>query len=165
MTYSVEHLYVNTSDLTDIVPVVGHAGVVRAEYSASGELPIRHPGQLNVFVKALYYTQSGGEPPSPGPAVRQSSPVKHELPMSTRIFSPDGNPFTADQVTLVDLERFRDLREASQGTWRYETSGVSAPIKVSGPPRIWVTEGVATVRIAIEETITSRSAGLLVSSS
>ena len=53
MTYSVEHLYVNTSDFSDIVAVVGHAGVVRAEYSASGELPIRHPGQLNVFVQAL----------------------------------------------------------------------------------------------------------------
>ena len=171
MTYSVDHFYVNTFEPTDIVPVAGQAGFVRAEYSASGELPIRHPGQLNVVVKAPYYTQTGGEPPSPPsqePAIGQSPavrPVEHELPMSTRIFSPDENLFTAAQVTLADLERFRDLREASQGTWRYETSGIGPPIKVTGPTRIWVTEGAATVKIWIEETITSRSAGLLVSSS
>jgi hypothetical protein len=138
---------------------------VRVEYSASGELPIRHPGKLNVAVKALYYTQSGGEPPIRGPSSGPPRQIKHELAMSTRIFSPDGNLFTADQVTLADLERFRDLRGTSQGTWRYETSGTSAPIATAGPPRTWVIEGPATVIITIHETITSRSAGPLVSAS
>jgi phospholipase C len=170
MTYSVEHLYIDTFDFSEVTPVVGHPGVVRVSYSASGDLPIRHPGQLNVFVHVLYYTQTGGEPPSaPGhdPAIGQSSAVKveNELPMSTSIFSPDGNLFTADQVTLADLERFRNLREVSQGTWRYETSGLSAPIYTTGPPRIWVTEGMAIVKIWIEEIVTSRSAGPLVSAS
>jgi hypothetical protein len=92
MTYSAEHFYANTSDSTDVVPVVGHTGFERAEYSASGELPIRHPGQLNVFVEAFYYVQTGGEPPSHEPAIGQPLPVpvRHELPMSTRIFSPEG---------------------------------------------------------------------------
>ena len=65
-------------------------------------------------------------------------------------------------MTLADLEQFRDLREVSQGTWRYEVAGTSAPITLDGHDS--ASEGDATVRIALEETVTSKSAGLLVSS-
>jgi hypothetical protein len=85
--------------------------------------------------------------------------------LTTSIFSPDGNLFTADHVTIADLERFRDLREASQGLWRYEISGTSAPIFTGGPHPITVEPDLARVGFSLEETTTSKSAGPLVSSS
>jgi phospholipase C len=162
MAYSVEHLYVNTTEFTKIVT---HDGVKRAQYSATGELLIRHPGFLNVFVQALYFTQlKVGDPPDGHTHVDHPKPVPHKVPMSKRIFYPDGSLFTADHVTLADLERFRDLREASQGSWRYEVSGISDPILISDEDG-WVTRGEASVRIAIDETVTSQSPGWLVSAS
>src|SRR5262245_3042638 len=161
MTYSIEHVY---AELHESTAIVGKDRVVHAEYSASGDMQILRPGRLSIFVQALYYTQSGGEPPAGSkPPAKPSTPVKHQLSMTTRIFSPDGNPFTADQVTLADLERFRDLRQYSEKPWRYETSGASAPNDVSHG--LLVLDGNATVRIAIEETTTQQSPGPLVSSS
>jgi hypothetical protein len=73
MTYHVEHLYVDTTGVV-------HDGVKRARYSDSGELIIRHPGHLNLFVQALYYTKLNG-----------GHPVQHAVTISTkRVFSPDG---------------------------------------------------------------------------
>ena len=162
MAYSVEHLYVNTTEFTKIVT---HDGVKRAQYSATGELLIRHPGFLNVFVQALYFTQlKVGDPPDGHTHVDHPKPVPHKVPMSKRIFYPDGSLFTADHVTFADLERFRDLREASQGSWRYEVSGISDPILISDEDG-WVRRGEASVRIAIDETVTSQSPGWLVSTS
>lgn len=170
MPYSVWHEYVNLFDSPAVVPVAGHLRTVRVEYSASGDLPIRHPGRLSVLAQAFYFTETG-EPPSPPKqsqaAVQPVPPkrVRHSLPLTTRIFSPDGNLFTADDVTIADLERFRDLHEASQGLWRFEISGAGAPIFTGGPNPITVEPDLARVGFAIEETTTSKSAGPLVSSS
>jgi hypothetical protein len=150
MPYSVWHEYVNLFDSPAVVPVAGHLRTVRVEYSASGDLPIRHPGRLSVLAQAFYFTETG-EPPSPPKdsqaAVQQVPPKKerHSLALTTSIFSPDGNLFTADHVTIADLERFRNLREASQGLWRYEISGTSAPIFTGGPHPITIEPDLARV--------------------
>ena len=157
MTYSIEHVY---AELHESTAIVGKDRVVHAEYSASGHLPILRPGRLSVFVQALYYTQPGGVPPA---GSKPPPPVEHKLSMTTQIFSPDGNLFTADQVTLADLERFRNLRQYSAIPWRYKTWGASAPMDASHG--LLVTDGNATVKITIEEAVTQQSPGPLVSSS
>jgi hypothetical protein len=158
MPYHIEHLYIDKADGTTIV---AHGGERRAQYFDSGELLIRHPGHLNFFAQALYFTQMSGDR-TDGRAIVTRPPIQHTISLSTRIFSPDGLLFTADHVTLADLERFRDLREASHDSWRYEVSGISDPIPDEDGS---IRAGKATVRIAVEETTTSQSAGLLVSSS
>jgi hypothetical protein len=45
------------------------------------------------------------------------------LPLKMEIRTPDGQPFTADHITLDDIRRFRNLRGVSQGTWTYTVSG------------------------------------------
>src|SRR5262249_15199745 len=151
------HVY---AELHESTAIVGKDRVVHAEYSASGHLPILRPGRLSVFVQALYYTQPGGVPPA---GSKPPPPVEHKLSITTQIFSPDGNLFTADQVTLADLERFRNLRQYSAIPWRYKTWGASAPMDASHG--LLVTDGNATVKITIEEAVTQQSPGPLVSSS
>jgi len=128
MAYSIEHVYADTYEVTHIVT---HDGVKHAQYSASGELLIRHPGHLKVMAHALYTTQMNPSDLPDNHTHGGHITVQHQVPLSTRIFSPDGAEFTADHVTLADLERFRDLREASHGSWRYEVWGSGEPILAS----------------------------------
>ncbi len=170
MTYSVEHVYV---DATGATRIETHNGVTSAHYSASGDLPIRHPGRFNIFVQAIYWIHispgdiefSPGTGQGSGHGGRPPPPSEEKIPLTTQIFTPDGQLFAADHVTLADLERFRDLREVSQGNWRYQISGASGPIPVSSEDGSRATSGDAIVLIALEETVTSRSAGSLVSTS
>ena len=158
MTYSVEHLYVNVSGASSILM---HGGVKTAHFSASGDLPIRHPGRFNVFVRAVFRMHINGDLPSQ--AAHSARPTSTQVPISltTRIYTPDGQLFARDHVTLADLEQFRDLRHVSQGNWRYEVSGTTDPIPLEAHDS--ASPGDATVRIALEETVTSKSAGWLVS--
>jgi hypothetical protein len=71
--------------------------------------------------------------------------------------------FTHDRVSSADLEQFRNLQGVSQGAWRFETVGASDPILVTDEDDR-VGSGPGHVRIAVEETVTSRSVGLLASS-
>ena len=90
MTYSVEHLYVNESGSSSILT---HGGVKTAHFSASGDLPIRHPGRFNIFVRAVYWIHiNSGVPPRPAPGGR---PTSSQVPISltTSIYTPDGQLF------------------------------------------------------------------------
>ena len=83
------------------------------------------------------------------------------MPLSVEIKTPDGQPFTADHVTLDDLRKYRDLRGTSQGSWSYNVHGQSAPIPL-GPVETTVTAGEGHLVITLDETITSQSAPPLV---
>jgi phospholipase C len=163
MTYSVEHLYV---DLTGYSGIVTVDGVKRAEYRESGELTIRHPGFVNIFARASYFIQlKAGQSPGPGPRLSGTlpPPQRVDIPLTTTIFTPEGEVFTRDRVAIADLEQFRNLQEVSQEAWSFETHGISDPIPITDEDG-WVRSGDAHLRIAVEETVTSKSAGLLVSS-
>src|SRR5262249_51944775 len=98
-----------------------HNGAYEARFSASGDLPVRHPGTFNIFAQALYWIHmNAGDIAQPGgggqggDGGRPPPPASKKIPLTIRILTPDGQPFTANAVTLADLERFRDLREVSQ---------------------------------------------------
>jgi hypothetical protein len=163
MSYSIEHIYVDSRDSSTIV--THPDGTKRARFTAHGDMPISYPGRLIVVARAEFSIQmSASDPPTPHTHLPPPRPTVKQIPVSTTIFTPDGLPFTGTHVTRADLEQFRDLREVSQGTWRYETSGVSEAILISDDDGR-VMSGPAAVWIAIEETVTSQSAGLLGSSS
>jgi hypothetical protein len=108
-----------------------------------------------VFIEELGHPE--GHPTPPG---RWNTQTK-VLPLTLEIRTPDGELFTADQVKLNDINRFRDLRGISQGFWTYRVFGESAPIQVFTNMRR-VTGGNVRVNIRVDETVTSKSAGPLV---
>jgi phospholipase C len=163
MSYSVAHVYV---DLTASSTIVTRAdGTKRAQFRAGGDFGVRYPGRLIVLAEAEYSILMNPLP-SPDPHTHQPppKPTVHHITLSTTIFTPDGLEFTGTHVTREDIERFRDLREVSQGAWRYATFGTSGEIPISDDDGR-ILSGPGSVWIAVEETVTSQSAGLLVSSS
>ena len=152
--YTVEHVYI---DSIENVTVHEQGDTTVVTYSFSREIFIRHSGQLKGFAFAEYFihvqADGTGSPPLP---------KRVDLPLSIKLYSPDGLEFAARYVTLDDLNRFRDLRGTSQGSWRLEVFGDSGPIPISRKDGLFVSAGKATVNALLDEPIPSQSAGPLV---
>lgn len=162
MSFNIEHLYVEFFDQVTVSAV--NIDTRRVRYANSGTLPIRHPGTLNIATYASYskHTKGSGLPPVGG---TPNAPLTQVVPLNltVKIYSPDGLEHTTGHVTLDDLNRFRDLRNSSQGSWSYQVSGDSGPIFM--PAEVGaVSPGKVSIRIALEETVPSQSAGPLVNS-
>jgi len=146
MTYTVEHKYAGDS----VEPDVTFQGPAHAvvQYATTGTFAIRSPGKLLASATAEYEI------------LKEPSAHVFPLPLTVEIQTPDGEPFTADAVTVADLEKFRDLHGASQGLWSYSIHGqqqvslVDPGTEVNGITGRW--------SIAVEETVTSQSAPPLV---
>ncbi|HEY0730359.1 MAG TPA: alkaline phosphatase family protein, partial [Pyrinomonadaceae bacterium] len=85
--------------------------------------------------------------------------VPQEIPLELRIFTPDGREFSANEITLADLKKFRDLRGSPVGPWSYRLTGTSDPIDDEDSI---ITTPRGAVSIGVVETITSESAPPLV---
>ena len=127
----------------------------------SDELPVRFPGKL-LFDQWVTYSLEIYDADL-GSWVKDTE----KLHLTLEIRTPDGQLFTADHVTLDDLRRFRDLRGTSQGTWTFQLHGEKdVPVIEDTPPKDGdsrhVRGGKGFVRIALEETVGSKSAPPLV---
>ncbi|MCB9646273.1 MAG: hypothetical protein H6730_06700 [Deltaproteobacteria bacterium] len=104
----------------------------------------------------------GGEPPRPGTTPRHGGyeTVRHTVPLTLELFTPDGKPFTADTVTVADLQKHRDLRGSPSGPWSYRIRGEAAPVWVDEDSTVTGMSGHFAVTIL--EPIPSESAPPLV---
>lgn len=156
MTYTVNHSYVDRElNLSETVQGdLVHGQSHTLHYSASGSLAIRFPGRLRISSQARYLTGVEAQDPHTHTQV-------HTLPVPVKIKTPDGQLFTADQVTLNDLRKYRDLQGSSQGSWSYTADGQSQPIRV-GQSEGNVEPADSFLTIDVEETVTSQSAPPLI---
>ena len=152
--YTVQHAYI---DSVENVTVHEQNETVVVTYSLSREILIRHQGRLQGFAFAEYFIHEQADDTAPRPL-----PKRVDLPLTIKLYSPDGLEFAARNVTLDDLNRFRDLRNVSQGSWRLEVYGDSGPIPISHKDGLFVSAGKATVKAWLEEPVPSQSAGPLV---
>jgi phospholipase C len=152
--YTVQHAYI---DSIENVTVHEQNETTVVTYSFSREILIRHQGRLQGFAFAEYFIHQQADGSGPPPL-----PKRVDLPLSIKLYSPDALEFAARIVTLDDLNRFRDLRGASQGSWRLEVHGDSGPIPISRKDGLFVSAGKATVKASLDEPVPSQSAGPLV---
>jgi phospholipase C len=152
--YTVHHRYFGSLESVTVHQKNETAVVT---YSLSREILIRHPGQLQVVHSAYYFVHVKGDDTAARP-----TRGREDLRLSVKIYSPDGLEFAGSNITLDDLNRFRDLRGASQGSWRCHVYGDSGPIDLSDEPGMFVTAGQATVSVSLDEPVPSQSAGPLV---
>jgi phospholipase C len=150
--YSVQHNYVGS--LEDVTVHQQHQ-TVRVTYSMSRDFSIHHPGSLHRFLYAEYLFHPKADGAGPTERGQTSRPVigRAALPLSFKVYSPDGVEFTAPQVTLDDINRFRNLRGASQGNWHCEVHGDSGPIDLAEQGWSVVMPGKATVKFWLVEPI------------
>ena len=83
-----------------------------------------------------------------------------DIPLQFRIFTPDGREFTATEVTLADLQKFRDLRGTPSGLWSYKVTGESEHFVLEKDESITNAKGV--LGIGLDETVRTESAPPLV---
>ncbi len=153
--YTIQHVYVDKEVVLRTKLDANKNKTIT--FSSLGNIAIRHPGPFRIFISASYHV-------SKWVSGRWVSSGGIKIPITFKIYSPDGKEFTSSQVTLDDLNRFRDLHGISQGTWRYAAHGDSGPIDIEDPgedERIMVTPNPGYLRIAIDEILPSRSAGPL----
>ncbi len=135
------------------------AGFETAHTSLSDKLLIRFPGKLIISywaygLKGTYVDGRWNE--------------SHlDLSLALEIWTPDGQPFTADRVTLDDLRRYRDLRGTSLGNWTFRLRGEtpSTPFLRHRRPKTGdgrLLPGKGWIRIAVDEHLASQSAPPLV---
>ena len=162
MSYTVVHEHVGQALDVEIARTKGFATV---RCSASGSFDVKYPGQWRKFVRARFTVRMFVEPvPTGGPRLRQTGhleTVERTLAAKLTIFTPDGKPFTADRVTLADLQRFRDPRGIPHGLWSFSVEGESEALE-EDPRELKVVGGEGEVSLAIDEVITSKSAPPLV---
>ena len=154
MGYTIHHRHVTETGAADIVE---RATTTRVRFAGAGVFSVRHPGLLKTSA-TLSYTLTT---PAPRGVDKHIS-----LALDLKIFTPDGAPFTASQVTLADLRRFRDLQGVSQGQWRWEASG-QAGHRITNPdpeaPRLSISQAKGQVQIGLDETVALQDTAPLVS--
>jgi hypothetical protein len=95
-----------------------------------GAFPVLFPGQLRRFTSATFKVKvrvasvphpTDGRTPHPGSVALHGGldVVRESIALTLRIFTPDGQEFTANKITLADLRKFRDLRGFPSGRWSY----------------------------------------------
>ena len=138
-----------------------------------GEFQVLFPGQLILAPSAKYWVRERApttEPevpegglPRPGSAPREGGfrNALKSIPTTLRIFTPDGQAFTALQVTLADLRRYQDLRGAPTGPWTYTLKGEKKHV-FDDLNESFLGEVRGGLTISVIETVASQSAPLLV---
>jgi phospholipase C len=139
--------------------------------SLKGEFAVLFPGRVSrrasasfthrLRVESLGPEGADGEPgPGSTPLHGGWQTVSKTIPLTLRVFTPDGAEFTATEITRFDLNRFRDLRGAPTGPWSYSLSGESQPLLVDEDSMIVNPKG--TVGLSLVETVPNESAPPLV---
>jgi phospholipase C len=164
MPFELRHIF-TSSHLTPKLRKTGEEAFYEVELS--GEFSVLFPGKLIRGAKATFVhrqrnTVPSEEGPNPGTAPRQAGWESQErpIPLTLNIFTPDGREFTADEITVADLRRFRNARGAPSGLWSFRLTGRGETIIVDEDSLIVNPGGV--MRIGVIETIASASAPPLV---
>ncbi len=153
--------------------------------AAEGPLDIRYPGRWNHSIEAAVQrnsrldgggtdvptppggidTPGGPRHPGPRPPAQPHNGVnarKEPLTLTLQIFDPSGARFTADEVTLADLEKFRDPRGAPFGRWRFSLAGHSRLYQPNAALHESVAPLPGVINLGLLETVASSSAPPLV---
>jgi len=152
--------------------------------AAQGSFQLLYPGRLQKAVEATVRhsmridTPDIDVPDPPGPIDGPGHPPHHQptpqplhngvqvtvegIPLDFRIYDPSGQLFTRDEVTLADLEKFRDLRGTPTGQWRYTLSGRSRLYVLVAAFNESVTDPRGVINLSLSETVASASAPPLV---
>lgn len=160
MPYTVHHTYVD--EFTN-VSVHTEDGVATISFSASGSLPIRHPGRFLISKFAKYSLRFWVEDPNtPGHGRWVNTPKS--FPVKVEIITPREFPHHTNEVTMDDLTEYRDQRGTTRAEWSFRAHGETTEF-VGTEDVHSVSAGRAFLRIQIVETVASKSAPPIVDAS
>lgn len=175
MPFQLDHLVLSTP----LEVTTHHEGdEIVFRVARTGTFTVLHPGRLVRDVMAIV-THSYRNPDLPeepelpqplegeGPRqpVRPSQtpdprPVVNEdhLQVTLTIFTPDAKVFTAEEITLADLRRFRDARGVPFGEWSYTLGGMSRRYRLNDAIFESVSPEPGSLELRVVERVASESA-------
>jgi len=138
-----------------------------------GDFAVLFPGQLKRRASATYtelvkidpkITDTVPDEPGTTPLHGGIQSINHSIPLKLRLFTPDGREFTANQVTLADLKKFRDQRGRPKGKWSYILTGEASRLAVDeeNEKGLGITNLRGVFALGLLETVASESAPPLV---
>jgi phospholipase C len=139
--------------------------------SEKGDFKVLFPGQLKRRVSATFVEERNVDPVVPEPVEGQPVVVplhggiqslQHSIPLKLRIFTPDDQEFTANEITLADLKKFRDPRGRPKGSWSYTLTGESSRVALDDEDSIGIKDAKGGLGLGLLETVASESARPLV---
>jgi phospholipase C len=102
----------------------------------------------------------GGQGPGGPPGdLKPFTKVAEQIPLTLHVTTPDGTLFTADVVTLADVQRYRDLRGVPR-FWRFALTGRSDVYVLQDGESLGDERGL--VHFLVHEAVPSRSAPPLI---
>lgn len=126
----------------------------------SGQFAVLNPGRIQHRVSAGFGLRFQVHRPKNQPD--EFPLVEHRIQLQFAILTPDGREFNGTEVTLADLQKFRDLRGRPHGLWSYRLTGQSEQFTLSAPDNPIPTNVTGFVKIGLDETVRSESAAPLV---
>ncbi len=165
MAFELNHTFVSKK-LKPIKNQDGEFATFRV--SDDGPFMVLFPGRMNRRAAATFTHRvrvddpNSGDNPGPGntPLHGGFMTTTKVIPLTLKIFTPDGQEFTATEITVADLRKYRDLRGSPSGPWSYKLTGQSQPIFVDEDSTI--TNAKGTLGIGVTETVQSESAPPLI---
>jgi phospholipase C len=139
------------------------------EVDEQGSFPVLFAGRVSRGARAEFNYRVRAAVPEPVTPIGEPVPAplhggfetQHKtIPLTLRVFTPDGQEFIAPQISVADLQKFRDPRGGPSAPWSYRLTGQGETLFVDADTRILNPRG--TVRIGVTETIASESAPPLV---
>ncbi len=137
--------------------------------SSEGRFPVLFAGRVIRRASATFSYKMRVAPVEPvdGPGGGGTEPLhggieteNKTIPLTFRIFTPDGREFTGNQITRADLDKHRDLRGAPSGDWSYKLHGESEHLFIDEDSSITNAKGV--VGITLIEPVPNESAAQLI---
>lgn len=172
MSFELHHTFVSKR----FTPLLQKSGEqVFFKVNERGEFPVLFPGRLKGRVSATFterrrvtpvVPESGDEqPPGSTPLHGGFVTVTKNILIKQQIFTPDGREFTATEITLADLRKFRDPRGKPSGPWSYSLTGESQHVSVNDEDfdlDADIDNAKGTFGLSVIETVASESAPPLV---
>lgn len=136
---------------------------VQFKVDERGKFPVLFAGRLNRGAQASFTHRVRFDTPGPdgsAPLHGGVNAVTKIIPLTLRVFSPDGREFTGTDITLADLRKHRDLRGSPSGLWSFTLTGESEQVLVDEDST--VADAMGTLGISIKESVPSESAPPLI---
>jgi hypothetical protein len=157
MSFELEHVVVSTR-LEPTTEIEGEETVIRVAHQSMFD--VLHPGRFRRHVR-VSIPRHYRDPALPGEPEPRPTNVTDGMDVGLTILTPDGTRFTADEVTIEDLRKYRDVRGVPTGQWSY-TLGGERRYNLHEETHETIGEPTAEIILWVVETVASASAPPLI---
>lgn len=134
------------------------------QVSLKGKFEVLFPGRLLRLASATFTHRTKVQPIEGGPTPPKGSSrtTNKIIPLTFKIFTPDGLEFSGSEITRADLVKHRNLRGAPSGPWSFKVTGESERTRINEDEGSSIFNAQGKMGIRVIETVPNESAPRLI---